>query len=306
MRCYRTISFANSKPRRPLRALRFIYEDYYKHSFFWLLLYTLLIYARETRRVSGEMKTKPHSNSDYIPKAPFRLGIVGMSETGKTTEATNLLTNKKYLQHYFDFILIFAKVPNQAHYDKIKSANKRPWQTVHVTEYDSKLLGEVIESQRENREEFGCKTDGDDDVTKCSTVLIMFDDYSKEKKIYKDKTFSTLMDQGRHLNISTLFLAHAFQDMPKVHRTALTDVILFEAGEKTLKEIYEYEATSRMAPRHFAQFTEFVFRDKYKFLYIRKKRHVTEGRFSEGYTNPLYIPKKYQMHTLKNDFAINE
>jgi hypothetical protein len=246
------------------------------------------------------MKFNKHSNCKFIPKHAFRALIVGKSQSGKTYLATELLTQKKYYQHFYDFIIIFTPNADQAHYKKIKRANKKTHQEVTTHNWDKRgkeFLHDFIEFMGEIRAERVSEAeDGDDDLTDMPNALVFFDDIGKSD-VYRSKEFATLIDVGRHRNISTMFIAHTYEDVPKTFRKSFTDYFFFDMGSKSIKDFYETQATMLMQPRHFSAFCEYVFRDRYKFLYVRTNEHVKHGRYRDGFDNPLYVTGKYKFCT---------
>lgn len=255
------------------------------------------------------MKFNKHSNSEYIPKHAFRMLIVGKSQSGKTYLVKEMLTKSDYYKGFYDHIIIFTKNTDQAHYKQIKNANQGRTQSVEVLEWNKAgaiFLKEFLDMMKEERKENKVEgDDGDDDLTGLPNALVLFDDIGRSS-IYKMKSFTTLIDAGRHLNISTMFIAHTLKDVPSNFRKSFTDYILFDMGAHAIKEFYEMQATTLMQPREFAAFCEFIFKEQYKFLYTRTLAHVSKGRFRDGFDNPLYITDKHTYHTEDGKFTNQE
>ena len=148
---------------------------------------------------TNENKAKYNFKGPYIPDHPYRILIVGVSESGKTNALLNLINNQRDI----DKIYQYAKDPYEAKYQYL--INKR--ERVGLDHFnDPKAFIEYSNDMQDvykNIEEYN--------LGKKRKVLIVFDnmiaDMINNKKL--NSVVTELFIRGRKLNISIVFITQS-------------------------------------------------------------------------------------------------
>ena len=113
---------------------------------------------------TNENKTEHNSKWPYFPDHPYRLLIVGVSESGKTNALLNLINN----QPDIDKMYLYAKDPYEAKYQYLIDKSKK----VGLDQFNDPRP--FIEYSNDMQEVY--KNIDDDNPNKKRKVLIVFDD----------------------------------------------------------------------------------------------------------------------------------
>ena len=113
---------------------------------------------------TNENKTEHSSKWPYFPDHPYRLLIVGVSESGKTNALLNLINN----QPDIDKMYLYAKDPYEAKYQYLIDKSKK----VGLDQFNDP--SPFIEYSNDMQEVY--KNIDDDNPNKKRKVLIVFDD----------------------------------------------------------------------------------------------------------------------------------
>lgn len=222
------------------------------------------------------MKYRQASNPHVIPNHPFRLMLVGPSQSGKTYQATEMLTDKRFYKRFFDNIFIFTTTPHQDYYEKIKKANNGRDQHVDILPLEADEIAKVISILEEARSEIT-----DENEMDLNTTLIMVDDPSRKQLGFKE--FEKLFKSGRHLGASVMVLSQAFKDVPDMCRTCITHYMLFNQSKENLEKFWSAHGVLNIYPREFNAFAMEVFAKQYNFIYYDATKPPLDGRYNCGF-----------------------
>ena len=153
----------------------------------------------------NENKTKQNKNWSYTLVHPYRILIIGGSESGKISVLLNLIDN----QPDIDKIYLYAKDPYEAKYQYLinireKVGLKRFNDPKAFIEY-SNDMSDVYK----NIDEYNVDED--------RKILIVFDDMISD--IIKNKKLNSIVTElfirGRKINISLIFITQSYFKVPK-------------------------------------------------------------------------------------------
>ena len=153
----------------------------------------------------NENKIKHNKNWPYIPDHPYRISIIGGSESGKTNFLLNLIGN----QPDIDKIYLHTKDPYEAKYQNL--INKR--QGVGIDHFNDPKA--FIEYSNDMHDVY--KNIDEYNLDKENKILILFHDMIADM-IHNKKLNSTetkLFIRGRKLNISLAFITQSYFKVPK-------------------------------------------------------------------------------------------
>ena len=154
---------------------------------------------------TDENKTEYNSKWPYIPDHPYRILIVGGSESGKTNALLNLINN----QPDIDKIYLYAKGPYEAKYRYL--INKR--EKVGLDHFNDPKA--FIEYSNDMQDVY--KNIEDYNTNKKRKILMIFDDMIADminnKKL--NPVVTELFIRGRKLGISIVFITQPFFKVPK-------------------------------------------------------------------------------------------
>lgn len=151
------------------------------------------------------------------PKQPFRMIVIGASNSGKTSFVLSLIL--QYL--IVDFLAVFAKYDGTPLYEAFKK------QVKEKGEFEAKFFNSV--SDLELLEEFNPKAKN----------VILFDDMMNEDKKDKDR-IGDFYTAGRHKGISVISIFHGYKSgCPKFARAQASHLALCRGvNDSDLKQIY--------------------------------------------------------------------
>ena len=154
---------------------------------------------------TNENKKEHNVNWPYIPDHPYRILIIGGSETGKINALLNLINN----QQDIDKIYVYAKDPYEDKYQY--SINKRE----HVGINDLSDSKAFIEYSNDMHDVY--KNIDNYNPDKENKILIVFDDMIADminnKKL--NSIVTELFIKGGKLNISLIFITQSYFKVPK-------------------------------------------------------------------------------------------
>ena len=174
-----------------------------------------------------ENKIEPNPKWPYIPDHPYRILIVGGSESGKTNELLNLINN----QPDIDKIYLYEKDPYEAKYQYL--INKR--ENVRLDHFkDPKTYTDHSNDMQDadkNIEEYN--------LGKKRKVLIVFDDMSADMISNKrlNPIVTKLFIRGRKRNISIAFITQSHFKVPKDVRINSTHFIMKIPNKREIQQI---------------------------------------------------------------------
>ena len=165
---------------------------------------------------ANENKTQHNLKWPYIPDHPYRILIIGGSESGKINASLNLINNQRDI----DKIYLHAKDPYETKYQRlirkhrIKSHFGHPKAFIEYSN-DMQDVYKNINEYNENKER---------------KILIVFDDVIADminnKKI--NSIITELFIRGRKLKISLAFVTQSYFKVPKDVRLNCTHFFYHE------------------------------------------------------------------------------
>ena len=165
---------------------------------------------------TNENKIEHNSKWPYIPDHPYKILVVGGSESGKTNALLNLINN----QPDIDKIYLYAKDPYETKCQYL--INKR--EKVGLDHFDDPKA--FMEYSNDMQDVY--KTIGDYNPRKSCKVLIVFDDMIADminnKKL--DSIVTELFTRSRKINISIAFISQSYFKGPKDVRLNTTHFLL--------------------------------------------------------------------------------
>ena len=147
---------------------------------------------------TNENKKEHNLNWPYILDHPYRILIIGGSETGKTNALLNLINN----QQDIDKVYLYVKDPYEEKYQYL--INK--WKSVGLKHYPEAFIeySNDMHSIYKN-------------IDKENKILIVFDDMIADMMNNKksNSIVTELFIRGRKLNISLIFITQSHFEVPK-------------------------------------------------------------------------------------------
>ena len=171
---------------------------------------------------TNENKTHHNSNLPYIPDHPYRILIIGGSESGKTNALLNLINN----QPDIDKIYLYAKDPYEAKYQFL--INKR--ESIGLKHFnDPKAFLEYSNDMQDvykNIDQYN--------IDKERKILIVFDDMIADmisnKKL--NPIVTELFIRGRKSNIFLVFITESYFKVRKDVRINSTHFFILKIPNK--------------------------------------------------------------------------
>ena len=165
----------------------------------------------------------------FAPVSPFRMGVTGGSNSGKTTMLMNLLmgtkkVDKKNGTRYIrcNDVVLFAKFPDEPKWNIVR-------------DFYNELANPPDDADPEFYEDVSFKVlpyseipDPDEFDPSRSTVAV-FEDLMHESKKIQEK-IAQYFTHGRHRNISSIYVAQRFFAIPKTIRDNFNYISLHRGG----------------------------------------------------------------------------
>jgi hypothetical protein len=151
----------------------------------------------------------PNNENTPFPNYGFSLLVSGRPMSGKTTMVMSQLTNRDGL-FYKKFHKVFIFSPSLA---TIEKKIEIPEDQI-FKEYDIEALQSIIDHQEANRDD-------------PSEVLVVLDDMIADIERDNSKTFTRMILNRRHLNLSIICTTQSYARVKLKLRKAFSDFILF-------------------------------------------------------------------------------
>ena len=154
---------------------------------------------------TNENKTKHSLDWPFIPNHPYRILIIGGSESGKTNALLNLINN----QSHIDKIYLYAKDPYEAKYRYLIKVREK----VGLEHFNDPKV--FIEYSNDMQDVY--KNIDEYNIDKERKILAVFDDVIagmiNNKKL--NSIVTKLFIRGRKLNISLVLVTKSYFKIPK-------------------------------------------------------------------------------------------
>ena len=170
---------------------------------------------------TNENKIEHNSKWPYIPDHPYRILIIGGSESGKTNALLNLINN----QPDIDKIYLYTKDPYEAKYQYLIKKREKVGLD-HFDDHKAFIKYSNDIHVYKNVEDYNQR--------KKRKVLIIFDDMIADminnKKL--NPIITELFIRGRKLNISIVFMTQSYFKVPKDVRLNYTHFFIMKIPNK--------------------------------------------------------------------------
>ena len=170
---------------------------------------------------TNENKIEHNSKWPYIPDHPYRILIIGGSESGKTNALLNLINN----QPDIDKIYLYTKDPYEAKYQYLIKKREKVGLD-HFDDHKAFIKYSNDIHVYKNVEDYNQR--------KKRKVLIIFDDMIADminnKKL--NPIITELFIRGRKLNISIVFITQSYFKVPKDVRLSHTHFFIMKIPNK--------------------------------------------------------------------------
>ena len=170
----------------------------------------------------NENKTQHNQELPYNADHPYRILIIGGSESGKTNALLNLINN----QPDIDKIYLYAKDPYEAKYQFL--INK--WESTGLKHFNDPKA--FIEYSNDMQDVY--KNIDEYNIDKERKILIVFDDMITNMIINKklNSIVTELFIGGRKVNISLVFITSSYFKVPKDVKLNTTHVFVTKIPNK--------------------------------------------------------------------------
>jgi hypothetical protein len=198
-------------------------------------------------KVSAQKIESPPLMEKIGLKHPFSIGIFGVSGSGKTVLACQLLCSKNMYRHYFDEIHLFSPTAGADDTFKQLGLSDEYIHSTNMIEELEKLIGEqTIEVE----------THG---ILDSKKILILFDDLTSQKKLMNSEAFMKCSIQNRHINMSSIFICHKYNALIRTVRLNCGNLMIFPCSMSEKKIIMEEHQTPNLELNQFKKLIDYSF-----------------------------------------------
>lgn len=198
-------------------------------------------------------------------KNAFICYIVGRRNQGKSSLLIKMLLNDKLLKNKFDQVILI----NPTYYLDTK------YHIINFTDVYTDFSVELLEKLNNDINEKVIKNE------KYQTLLI-FDDCIADPE-FKSNEYSNPLNHfalnGRHLNISMIFLSQRYTGLSSIIRTQLDYLLLFNPINHKEKEVI-YEEYGKGKKTDFNEILDTVYNEPYNFLVVDNRNFVYLKNFN--------------------------
>lgn len=228
---------------------------------------------REIKYNKTKIKQCVAAEAGVLPIHPFRMYIVGASQSGKTNLVLNLLTRPEmYRDFYGQNILVIS--PTARNLDKSYEVLNLPPENYFPCSIDvlSRIFELSKQAKRENRDK---------------PLLIILDDIIANKTFCRSKELIELLVQSRHYNISCMILSQSYHRIDKTIRLNCSCIIYFKGSNRELEILADDFCPPGYSKRQFMKLIAQTTDPKYSFLFIDLHRTIDQARYRQNLTKKI-------------------
>ena len=227
----------------------------------------------EVKYAKTKIEQCPAAAAGVLPCHPFRMYIVGASQSGKTNLVLNLLTRiEMYKDFYGQNILVIS--PTARNLDKSYEVMDLPPENYFPCSVD--VLSRIFElaklAKREGRDK---------------PMLLILDDIISNKQFCRSKQLVELLVQSRHYNISCMILSQSYHRIDKTIRLNCSCIIYFKGSNRELEILADDFCPPGYSKRQFMRLIAQTTDPKYSFLFIDLHRTIENGRYRQNLTKKI-------------------
>jgi len=211
----------------------------------------------------------------FIFQPPFTMIICGNSGSGKT-QLLKQLINTDFTKTSQGFQNIFVFCPSMDYsgdYDEFK--HREFFKDRLFDTYDSKIIGEIIESQENIINRYGKK--------RCPQTLIILDDCLENlSNNPNNNIISKIFFKGRHINLSVVVLVQKLKGIGTLLRINTRYCIFFRCGNSQELENLLEEFTGKRERKIIENELYEHFKNPYSFVVCDFKNQDFKKRYALG------------------------
>ena len=213
-----------------------------------------------------------------LPKPPFRMAVVGCSNSGKTTMICNLFSRNFYGKFFKrDHIFVFSPTANLD--DKLKECI--PSNNFH-DEFDPDIIEEIYLEQDSIKKHYGKK--------KLDHILIILDDMVGDASLKANSIISKFMHKTRHYNVSYIFSVQKYNALSRIVRNNSDVMMIFRCSNFGEIDTIADENANKSNKNDFKNMLLDIFLESYQFLLIDYQTKDLTKRFRKGFNEFLVNP----------------
>jgi len=161
---------------------------------------------------------------------PFGWLLIGMTGSGKSMLALNILDNPKMYKNFFKVIYLFSRTSKaDKTFDRLKIKQENTFGGDDKSMI--KALSKIIKKHTKEVESKGKKN--------ADTVMIIIEDATSLKKFMRSAPFAEAFVQSRHFNGSVMVNAHKYSAVDRIARLNAHFISIFKTGNSEMDVVAE-------------------------------------------------------------------
>lgn len=207
-----------------------------------------------------------------LPKPPFRMALVGSSNSGKTTFLCNLF-RKQFYGSFWRKEHIFVFSPTASLDDKLKAcipAHKGQFYEA----FDPAVIDEIYTTQHEIYGEYG--------ATKLDHILIILDDMLGTDAMAANSILTKYIFKTRHYNVSLIYSVQKYTGLPRIMRLNSDVMAIFRCSNMGEVDSIAEENADKSSRKRFRQLLIDIFSEPFQFLFVDYQCRDLSKRYRRG------------------------
>ena len=255
----------------------------------------LLRPVRDQNINKSPLIVEPFHGQHIIPQPPFRMLVAGPGTAGKTEFIISLMLRKEFYLDYFTRFIVLSPNCHGAQWDRMHNKLRERMECFDFFDADTeRALWDLYESNRKLVEKLGRDL--------APRIVLIFDDMVDDTLLNKSRILRMLATRGRHANMSTLYSSQYYNGFPLRLRKQLTNVIMFESGnKKEIEALYKEFGHRKLSFKQFERLFELCTAERHSFLHVNMQAEPEERyrkKFSYVFIingNPIKTPNDVSM-----------